>query len=37
MGLFYRSRDFKLIENINEELIGEFKNTEVDVYKYKLY
>ena len=37
MGLFYRSRDFKLIETINEELIGEFINTEVDVYKYNLY
>ena len=37
MGLFYRSRDFQLIEAINEELIGEFVNTEVDVYKYNLY
>ena len=37
MGLFYRSRDFQLIETINEELIGEFVNTEVDVYKYNLY
>jgi hypothetical protein len=37
MGLFYRSRDFQLIETINEELIGEFVNTTVDVYKYNLY
>ena len=37
MGLFYRSRDFQLIETINEELIGEFVNTEIDVYKYNLY
>ena len=37
MGLFYRSRDFQLIETINEELIGEFINTEIDVYKYNLY
>jgi len=37
MGLFYRSRDFKLIETINEELVGEVVNTEIDVYKYNLY
>ncbi len=37
MGLFYRSRDFKLIESINEELVGEVVNTEIDVYKYNLY
>ena len=37
MGLFYRSRDFQLIETINEELIGEFVNSEIDVYKYNLY
>ena len=37
MGLFYRSRDFKLIEAINEELVGEVVNTEIDVYKYNLY
>ena len=37
MGLFYRSRDFQLKETINEELIGEFVNTEIDVYKYNLY
>jgi hypothetical protein len=37
MGLYYRSRDFQLIETINEELIGEVVNTEIDVYKYNLY
>ena len=37
MGLYYRSRDFQLIETINEELVGEVVNTEIDVYKYNLY
>lgn len=37
MGLYYKSRDFKLLETFNEEIIDKVVNTSVDVYKYNLY